>query len=142
MFLNGNSLPFYSIWISCIYASFGIAYNPESIANQIIKSIDLNKENNIFIDKQNYYDWESSNVLFGSSEEDLSDKLMATRHEMRNQIMAASCLFITFGSAFAYRLNENKLIVANCHKQAAHLFTKELLSLQEMQSLWQQAIKK
>ena len=121
---------------------FGIAYNPESIANQIIKSIDLNKENNIFIAKQNYYDWESSNVISGSSEEDLSDKLMATRHEMRNQLMDASCLFITFGSAYAYRLNENKLIVANCHKQAARLFTKELLSLQEMQSLWQQAIKK
>ncbi len=121
---------------------FGTAYNPLSIANQIIKSIDLNSEKHIFHTEGKYLDWESASSLVGHSAEELSDKIDAMRQELRAKIATSSFLFITFGSAHAYKLVHNSIVVSNCHKQPAHLFTKELLSLSVLKTTWMDTIEK
>ena len=121
---------------------FGTSYNPLSIANQILKSIDLNSEKHIFHTEEKYLDWESASSLVGHSAEELSDKIDAMRQELRAKIATSSFLFITFGSAHAYKLVNNSIVVANCHKQPAHLFTKELLSLSVLKTTWMETIEK
>jgi len=41
-------------------------------------------------------------------------------------------LILTFGTAFVYQLTENGKTVANCHKQPRGLFTRKLLSVEEI----------
>ena len=45
-------------------------------------------------------------------------------------------LFITFGTAYNYRLAENGRIVANCHKLPAHLFVRNRLSIKQIVERW------
>ena len=121
---------------------FGTTFNPISIANQLIKSIDLDEKINLLTTKERFYDWESANTISRSSADDLANFLTKSRNVLREKISAASFIFITFGSAFAYTLKENNLVVANCHKQPAQLFSKELLPLDELQKLWVATIAK
>lgn len=121
---------------------FGIAYNPLSIANQLVKSIDLTSSCSIFSSKGKYLDWESAGIYAANTKEDLQVILVETRQLLHDKIIAASCLFITLGSAYAYRLKENNRVVANCHKQPAYLFTKELLEFEVMKDTWVETIQK
>jgi hypothetical protein len=121
---------------------FGTTFNPVSIANQLINSIELIKKINIFTAKDRHFDWDSANTITHSSADGLTQLIYSSRNELREKIKEASYLFITFGSAIAYKLIENELIVANCHKQPAQLFSKELLPLDEMQTLWAATITK
>jgi hypothetical protein len=41
----------------------------------------------------------------------------------------AEVVIITFGTAFAYRLNKSGEVVANCHKQPQSIFTRQMLSV-------------
>jgi hypothetical protein len=121
---------------------FGTTFNPISIANQLIKSIDLDENIHYLKTKERFYDWESANTISRLSADELADFLTKSRNDLREKISNASFLFITFGSAFAYTLKENNLVVANCHKQPAQLFSKELLPLVELQKLWVTTIAK
>jgi hypothetical protein len=66
-----------------------------------------------------------------------TDKL---RQELRNFLRKANQLFVTFGSAWAYRLKTDGEIVANCHKQSSHLFQKENSSVVEIVTGWKSVI--
>ena len=41
-------------------------------------------------------------------------------------------MIVTFGTAWVYRLKENGRVVANCHKQHQSLFSREMLSIEEI----------
>jgi hypothetical protein len=56
--------------------------------------------------------------------------------ELRNHLIKANHLFVTFGSAWAYRLVSDEEIVANCHKQNAQLFQKENTPVSEIVRSW------
>ncbi len=50
----------------------------------------------------------------------------------RAQFEKADILLITFGTAWVYRLEQTGAVVANCHKLPSRLFTRELLSAQDI----------
>ena len=52
------------------------------------------------------------------------------------QLKNCKWLIVTFGSAHAYRLKENNMLVANCHKVPSSHFTKALLTQGEIVSAW------
>jgi hypothetical protein len=49
-------------------------------------------------------------------------------------------MLITFGSAWAYRLQEDQNLVANCHKQPSQLFSKEQTTVQTIVETWKALI--
>ena len=57
-------------------------------------------------------------------------------------ITNAKFLFVTFGSAYIYRLKENNRIVANCHKLPDRQFIRELLTVEDITELWSELIQK
>lgn len=57
------------------------------------------------------------------------------------QMKNCKWLIVTFGSAHAYRLKENNMLVANCHKVPSSHFTKALLTQGEIVSAWQKQIR-
>jgi hypothetical protein len=74
------------------------------------------------------------------SRDELIVKIDKLRLELRKFLRNANQLFVTFGSAWAYRLKTDGEIVANCHKQNRHLFQKENSSVEEIVTRWKAII--
>ncbi len=118
----------------------GILFNPESIARAIDRfaagaSADAETDTpavELRFDGRRYfsYDFHSS-----FSDADRGRALNSMRQAVRlgaQALHAADTVIITFGSAWIYRLRENGVVAANCHKQPQALFTRELLAPQQI----------
>ena len=113
----------------------GILFNPESIARtiecfaQAIKSEEalptknqLRFSNGVWFS----YDFHSS---FSHTDADTAVNQMRTAVKAgADALSRAEVVIITFGTAFAYRLNESGKVVANCHKQPQSIFTRQMLN--------------
>ena len=115
---------------------FGTIFHPYCIANQIIDAISLNKKVRSVKRNDLFFDYESGGKLFAKSEEELISLILDKRDDLHDQLKKGTHLFITFGSAFAYRLHADGKLVANCHKQKTDLFTKELSDTNEIIKHW------
>jgi hypothetical protein len=87
-----------------------------------------------------FFSWELAGSVYGMSADELSMKMDKLRFELRNFLRKSNQLFVTFGSAWAYRLLSDGEIVANCHKQSSHLFQKENSSVEEIVTRWKSII--
>lgn len=108
---------------------FGIVFNPQSIAMMLKRCLHQNyfSEKEVFEKDGRWFCLEASTLCFGSTREELLDKLNQQVDEWHMALKTAEVLIITFGSAYAYQhLSENK-IVTNCHKLPSRLFEKKLL---------------
>ena len=118
---------------------FGILYNPESITISIRRLLENRRWENeeLFVHEGIYHS-------FGhhSNFSDLSKE--ACLHKINERIAISACniqktknLFITWGTAYVYRLKETGQVVANCHKLPAKLFIRERLSIQYIVKKWE-----
>ena len=120
-------------------APTGILFNPESIARAIerfdraredkssLPTIkELHQANGVWYN----YDFHSSlshidaNVALAQ----MNDAVMRGAEALAE----AKVVIITFGTAFVYRLHESGEVVANCHKQPQRLFSREMLSAEDI----------
>lgn len=116
---------------------FGILFNPISIANLITSELD----NRHYIESNDVYyhlDVHSKfrNVLRSSLEIELQDK----KQQFDEAWRASEVVFITFGTAFVYDYLKTKSTVANCHKLPSKEFSKRLLSVDEIVSVYKEIV--
>jgi lysophospholipase L1-like esterase len=121
---------------------FGTTYNSISIARNILDALDENKSIPFLKRDELVYSWNASTKISAKSELELEQKITARNKELVSQLSHPGYLFITFGTAFIYKLKSKNKYVANCHKQPANLFEKEMSSVDEIQELWQEVITK
>ena len=113
----------------------GILFNPESIARIIERFAQANISEETLPTKNLLqfsnglwynYDFHSS---FSHTEADTAVNQMRTAVKVgADALSRAEVVIITFGTAFAYRLNESGEVVANCHKQPQSIFTCQMLN--------------
>ena len=84
--------------------------------------------------------WSVAHTLKTNSEDDLLSELNQRNDEFQAILKESEVLFLTFGTSFGYRLKEDSKIVANCHKEAASSFVKELSEANDMVNQWQRVI--
>jgi len=118
----------------------GTIFHPLAIAKLIEWSFDDSISFRILQHEDIFFAWELSGTIYGMSSEELSIKMEKLRRELRNFLRLSNQLFVTFGSAWAYRLLSDGEIVANCHKQSSHLFHKENSSVDEIVSRWKSVL--
>lgn len=117
---------------------FGTVFNPVSISKLLQMAI-ANEMPNVghYLLNENaehfHYDFHSSIYSSGTLTE-YDQNLRGLIAEVRAQLKTARLLVLTFGTAYAYRLNKTGEIVANCHKTPASQFKKELLSIETVTS--------
>jgi hypothetical protein len=116
----------------------GVVYNPVSVGN----TIDFILKNKIFTG-EDLYNNKGVNLSFlhytDFSSEDTSgtlDKINSATQKAHHFLKSARFLFITFGTARVYRFKESGKIVSNCHKLPAYLFSREILTVEEITSTW------
>lgn len=119
---------------------FGTLFHPLVLAQNILDSLHGNVEVNVAKNNDVYLDYNCSGKVYAMSELELKEKVIAIRNEFKNDLKNASYLFVTFGTAFAYYLNENQKVVGNCHKQPAQSFTKQLTNIEEIVSSWNEVL--
>jgi GSCFA family len=123
---------------------FGVAFNPESIFTLLNECLDKNEfSKNGYIESHkiwhNYY---FHSELYGTTLEELSEKINTQKKLAHVFLLKAKILTITFGTAYVYRLKSNRQIVSNCHKMPSELFTRELLSVDDIIKSFDQFYKK
>jgi hypothetical protein len=111
---------------------YGTTYNPLSIANQLISSIDLTNKFNIHTHENSCFYWETAHKIVYSNPLELATAVDAMRIESKNALRHLNTLFITLGSSWVYELSNSGLLVANCHKVPAANFNKRLLDINEI----------
>lgn len=113
---------------------FGILFHPKAIENVIINAINekkYNKEEFIF-NNERWHCFDAHSDLSDSSIDNLLHKLNLSIKLLNRQILNATHIVITIGTAWVYRFIETDTIVANCHKVPQKKFLKELLTVDEI----------
>lgn len=109
---------------------FGILYNPISICNSLCNSFSFNTEN--FTERDGiWYSFDCHSEINATSKNQLLDKIKEIQQIQTDYIKNTDVIIITFGSAFVYEKEDNK-IVANCHKLPAKDYKKRLLAINEI----------
>jgi len=121
---------------------FGIVYHPASAALQLERIIFAKP----YTDQELHHHhelWHSFDHHGRFSHPDVSICLEQINLELRqahDQLKRSDWLFVTFGTAWAYRLKTNGRIVANCHKFPASDFERIRFDVDEIYIVWKKVI--
>lgn len=117
---------------------FGTLYNPSSIATLLLRSISENPCTEVFSDSLGiWHSWLHHSRFSAQSLGELTNRIDAATHQVSKYLRGADVLIVTFGTAIIYRLLENGMLVANCHKQPDSLFTRQRLTSYDIVDQWQ-----
>lgn len=113
---------------------FGVIYNPESIHKALSYAVfnEPPPDHTFVHQNEVFLNYNVHSQLSASTREGLVSRLTETIGSSHYFLKDAGWLIITYGTAWVYTRNDTGEIVANCHKLPAALFTKSLMSVQEV----------
>ncbi|RVT77718.1 GSCFA domain-containing protein [Flavobacterium sufflavum] len=122
---------------------FGIIFNPVSIEKLVERIVNkrMFTESDIFFHNDLWHCFEIHSELSNPDKEAFLHSLNQLIHSTNQQITEATHFLFTYGTAWVYRNIESKQIVANCHKVPQKQFTKELVSIERIQTAIQNTIR-
>lgn len=112
----------------------GILFNPASITQSLSLMASRHKvtEKELFEVDGRWLSYNFHSSLSAPSREEAMAKMQEAIERGGDALNSATHLIITLGTAWVYRLQESGAVVANCHKQPASLFSRELLSVESV----------
>jgi hypothetical protein len=119
----------------CLVNPFGTIFNPQSLEILLKAAISEDQfEESLICERDGlYFHYYAHSDLWGKTKTEVIDKLRSKRKEAKVYLEQGTHLILTLGTAWVYELEEFGT-VANCHKQPGKLFSKRLLTLEEMES--------
>ena len=113
---------------------FGIIFHPIGIEKLITRAIQgtLFVEDDIFLHNSQWLCFEGHSKLGKPDRESFLKFLNENLIELREYLISASHVILTFGTAWVYQHRASKKIVSNCHKIPQQEFSKKLLSVDEV----------
>ena len=121
---------------------FGVLYNPESIAMSINRLIENNpvSDKELFFHEGLFHSFTHHSSFSDTSKEACLQKINERISLSVRNLKKSNRLFITFGTAYGYRLAETGQVVANCHKLPTKLFIRTRLSIQQIVERWEKLL--
>ena len=116
----------------------GILFNPESIASlidRLARKSHYSAEDLFFSDGL-WHCYDTHGVFSSDSARQTLEKINDSLTQGAETLFNADYVILTFGTAWVYRLAATGSVVANCHKQPAHLFRREQLSAEHIVRLF------
>lgn len=119
---------------SVISNPHGILFNPTSIANALQDVINKKEytDTDIFFEQGLWRSFHHHGQFSNADKTVCLAQINANIRKAHEQLKKSEYLFITLGSAFAYKHIQQQQIVANCHKITAKEFEKVLISKEEI----------
>ena len=114
---------------------FGIIFNPVSLEKLIRRSVEKRKftENDIFFHNDLWHCFEVHSELSNSDKDAFLESLNDLISSTNKQLNDSTHIIITLGTSWVYQNIASNEIVANCHKVLQKQFTKELLSILQIE---------
>ena len=121
---------------------FGIIFNVVSLEKLIHRSVENRKfnENDIFYHNELWHCFEVHSKLSNPNKEVFLNNLNSILELTNRYISSLTHCIITLGTSWVHRNIESKEIVANCHKVPQKQFTKELLSINQIEESLQSVV--
>jgi len=115
---------------------FGTIFHPTAMAS-CLQDV-LNDKDRVDVVQRNdlFFSWDSAESVYGSSEEEVVEKVQSLRKTFKEYLESTRLLVITFGTAWGYHHSEIDRIVGNNHKMPASLFTKRLMEVEQEANKW------
>lgn len=112
----------------------GILFDPVSVANALVAYTKRDHYRDLVLFQQDgiWSSWLHHGRFSGLNKEEVHQQIQNSQHQAFEFLSQAKWLIITLGTAFHYRLQDDNLAVANCHKVPASKFRKHLLSIEEI----------
>lgn len=114
----------------------GVLFHPLPIARVLQKAIHADFSTNTTHHDDVFFSWDASGSIHAYSESQLVVQFEEQLKNLRNHLLEADVLMITFGTSIGYRHQELNRIVGNCHKQPSSDFIKEFSEIDEMIAVW------
>jgi hypothetical protein len=123
--------------------SHGIIYNPVSICNALNECLEnkIYTLNDLVLIHDIYHSWQHHGRFGDKNIENILLQINTNIQQCHQFLQNPCTIFITLGSAFAYKLISDQKIVANCHKYPNSNFEKILLSVDEITTTLSATIK-
>lgn len=125
---------FQSYGLDAVCNPLGVTYNPESIALQIEHALTAPSPNDwtetIFQHDGKWQCWWAGTLINDTEEGSLRKTIEDTFSKLGEALRKADFLFLTLGTNVCYRLRENGMIVANCHKVPSRNFEEMTLDVE------------
>lgn len=117
---------------------FGTLYNPASISQalRILMQPERFTGKDLFSHEGLYHSFAHHSRFSAPSETDCLTRINERLEESSACLCEATRLVITLGTSYVYRLKSDGRVVANCHKLPEKMFTREMLSVEEIVSDW------
>ncbi len=128
----GNRLTMHKL--KALVNPFGVIYNPESIHKVLTYSI-FNEplpEHTYLYHHDIHLNYNFHSEFSALKKQELTSRLMNTIGSTNYFLKDTEWLLITYGTAWVYHRKDTREIVANCHKMPANVFTKSLLTADEI----------
>jgi len=121
---------------------FGILFHPKAIETLISHAMGGSPyvEKDVFLHNEQWHCYDAHSKLSDVSKERLLQKLNAGLKNTKKQILEATHIVITLGTAWVYDLAESGKTVANCHKVQQKHFNKKLLTIDAITKSLQNAM--
>ncbi len=109
---------------------FGTNYNPVSIHELLSFALEKTRPySETYLENDGiHFNYHFHSSFSAVKKEELENKIKTSIEEAHSFLKSVNRIIITYGTAFVYRLKNNKDIVANCHKVPSENFTKTLLT--------------
>lgn len=121
---------------------FGTLFHPLAITHILNQTLNASEEISFLERNGVFFAWEAGAKVFGYSEDELKNKIRNKREDLKRSIKSASCVLLTFGTAWGYVHNELDRVVGNCHKVHPTMFNKSLSTVDEMTDALNSVIEK
>lgn len=115
---------------------FGILFNSVVIERLVTAALDkkVYSEKDVFFHNERWHCYDAHSSLSSSSSEELIKRLNQGIEAANKQLVNATHIVITLGTAWIYRHKESNRVVANCHKVPQKELKKELLGINDIYS--------
>ena len=117
---------------------FGVLYNPLSVASacrRILNPVPF-VEGDLFEHNGMMHSFMHQEHFSNQSAEAALAKINETLSVAASYLPTLSCLVVTFGTSYIYRLKSDGRLVANCHKLPAAYFDRERLTVDQIVEEW------
>jgi len=123
----------------CFSNPFGTVFHPRPLARFLQECVSGMEQERLLERDGRFLSWDASSQINGDDEQSTTNELKSMRRRWMEELKQASVLFVTFGTAWGYKLSDGT-IVANCHKKEQSMFQKELSESQEISDVWLEVI--
>ena len=130
----GNKLSYYKFQTS--QNPYGILFHPKAIEKLVDNVIQQKEytEDDIFFHNERWHCFDTHSNLSATTKQELIDNLNQNTASTFEVLQKASHVIITLGTAWIYKHINSGNTVANCHKISQKEFSKEILSIDEIQN--------